>query len=214
MERQVKTTLISFSAAAVLAFASAAHAEPPLAGTGIANQANTSLQSITGGNEFTFEGGAPMAPGLPSFAGGPCSGASIGASTSLAGVAIGGGKTSMDDSCQRRNWVQTLIGASQHMPEQERTELLRIAIEVMKKDPYLTDAFTGLGYATPAAPAAGTNATLASQSEPATIKSHVPKFSQSCNIVAGGKIDKLVVAAIEAKGCTVTLRGESANDVK
>lgn len=205
----MKTKIVSSSFVAVLAVSSAALAADPLPANGIANQANTSLQSITGGNEFTFEGGAPMAPGLPSFAGGPCTGAAMGASTSVAGVAIGGGKTSIDDSCQRRNWVQTLIGASQHMPERERDELLRVAIEVMKKDPYLSDSFSGLGYAPPPADAKAGTPTLASKNEPASPKVAGPKFAETCTVVVGSDTNKLVVAAIEKKGCTVSLRGGS-----
>lgn len=196
--------LLAFGVSLALQITIAA-AEPLESGTVIGNEANTTLLSNTGGNEFTFEGGAANAPGLPSFAGGPCTGAAYGASTSLAGVAIGGGRTTMDDSCQRRNWVQTLVGASQHMPPEERAAMLRVAVEVMKDDPYLSGAFIDLGYKAPETEvAAEANTTLGTKSsnEPPTDV----VFAKTCNVVVAGNVEKTAVAALEAKGCRVDHR--------
>lgn len=110
-------------------------------------------QSSSGGNVFDFSssgGGrnAPPAPSLPSFAGGPCTGPGAGVSASGPGFAIGAGKSFEDEACQRRNWVQTLVGVSQHMPEVEANELKRVAIAIMMQDQYVGPAFEALGYDT------------------------------------------------------------------
>lgn len=109
-------------------------------------------QASSGGNVFDFSsnGGrnAPPAPNLPSFAGGPCTGPGTGLTASGPGFAIGGGKSFEDEACQRRNWVQTLVGVSQHMPEVEANELKRVAIAIMMQDKYVGPAFEALGYDT------------------------------------------------------------------
>ena len=110
-------------------------------------------QSSSGGNVFDFSNGGggrntPPAPALPSFAGGPCTGPGTGVSASGPGFAIGAGKSFEDEACQRRNWVQTLVGVSQHMPEVEANELKRVAIALMMQDEYVRPAFEALGYDT------------------------------------------------------------------
>lgn len=75
-------------------------------------------------------------------------GVSGGLSASGPGFAIGGGRSFEDESCQRRNWVQTLVGVSQHMPELEANELKRVAIALMMQDEFVGPAFESLGYDT------------------------------------------------------------------
>lgn len=107
-------------------------------------------QAQSGGNVFDFSssGGrnAPPGPNLPSFAGGPCTGPGTGVSASGPGFSVGAGKSFEDEACQRRNWVQTLVGVSQHMPEVEANELKRVAIAIMMQDKYVGPAFEALGY--------------------------------------------------------------------
>lgn len=114
---------------------------------GVDSQTQSDAAAMSGGNVFDFSNSRsnPNAPGLPSFGGGPCVGEGMAASTSLAGVAIGGGKSTIDDSCQRRNWVQALIGASQHMKPEDASILMRVAVEVMRDDPYLAGPMERVG---------------------------------------------------------------------
>jgi hypothetical protein len=105
--------------------------------------ANVTVQSISGGGASYRM--TPNAPGLPSFAGGPCIGTSTSASGALPGVSFGGGVSKEDEACQRRNWVQTLIGASQHMSPEDSLFMKRLAFEVMRDDEYLSPAFARLG---------------------------------------------------------------------
>lgn len=109
--------------------------------------ANVTVQSITGGGSSYRM--TPNAPGMPTFAGGPCIGASMAASGAIPGVSIGGGVSKEDESCQRRNWVQTLIGASQSMSPEDALFMKRLAFEVMRDDEYLSPAFARLGVAPP-----------------------------------------------------------------
>ena len=104
----------------------------------------------TGTNVFDFSGGGgkpvPNGPPLPSFAGGPCIGSSASLGGSGPGFSIGGGIAREDESCQRRTWVQTLIGASQHMTPEEAYQMRRLAFEIMREDEYLAGAFQRMGY--------------------------------------------------------------------
>jgi|GEM_PF-1412303 len=109
--------------------------------------ANVTVQSISGGGASYRM--TPNAPGLPSFAGGPCIGTSASASGALPGVSFGGGVSKEDEACQRRNWVQTLIGASQHMSPEDSLFMKRLAFEVMRDDEYLSPAFARLGVTPP-----------------------------------------------------------------
>lgn len=118
----------------------------------VTSDPESSSSAQSGGNVFDFSSDSgrntPSAPNLPGFAGGPCTGPGAGVSASGPGFAIGAGKSFEDEACQRRNWVQTLIGASQHMPEAEANELKRVAIAIMMQDKYVGEAFTSLGYDT------------------------------------------------------------------
>lgn len=166
-------------------------------------RADAGAQSISGGNIFDFSSGAsrPPAPGLPSFAGGPCTGPSFGASTSVGGVAVGAGRSSLDESCQRRNWVQTLIGASQHMPPEEAKFLLRVSVEVMRDDPYLAPALERAGL-----PSVDAEETAIRDDDQAGSK-YVSSKTPSCAVLVSKNAPIEVVALIESRGCEVD-RGE------
>ena len=114
---------------------------------GVNTSSDNQATSSSGGNSFDLSNNqnSPAAPGMPSFAGGPCAGEGTTGSTSLAGVAIGGGKMTLDESCQRRNWVQTLLGASQHMSNKDSQLMVRLAVEVMREDPYLAGPMERVG---------------------------------------------------------------------
>jgi hypothetical protein len=104
------------------------------------------VQSVGGGSDYRM---TPNAPGMPSFAGGPCIGTAVSASAAIPGVSLGGGSSTEDEACQRRNWVQTLLGASQHMSPEDSLFMKRLAIEVMRDDKYLSPAFSRLGVEAP-----------------------------------------------------------------
>jgi hypothetical protein len=163
-------------------------------------RADAGAQSISGGNVFDFSGAEsrPPAPGLPSFAGGPCTGSSFGASTSLAGVAVGAGRSSIDESCQRRNWVQTLIGASQHMPPEEAKFLLRVSVEVMRDDPYLSDALERAGL-----PAPDDEEEAARKEEGNARGANLSTKSSTCRVMVSENAPLQVIALMEARGCSV-----------
>lgn len=118
------------------------------------NASNDNANSATvntGNNVFDFSSdgrNTPNGPPLPSFAGGPCLGTSASIGGSAPGISIGGGYSKEDEACQRRNWVQTLIGASQHMSPEEAQLMRRLALEIMREDEFLSGAFERLGYPT------------------------------------------------------------------
>ena len=122
---------------------SAALAQSDLYGVDTTNTANAGSNS--GGNSFDFSTNVPSGPAMAAFAGGPCTGAGTTASTSVAGLSVGAGRMALDDSCQRRNWVQTLLGASQHMTAEESRMMVRLAVEVMRDDPFLAGPMERVG---------------------------------------------------------------------
>lgn len=185
--------------------------------------------ALSGGNVFDFSNSRsnPPAPGLPSFAGGPCAGEGAAASTSIAGVALGGGRSTLDESCQRRNWVQTVIGASQHMNEADARIMMQLAVEVMREDPYLAgplervgigsfnvdgvkksesnrkkiEDIRGTSVSSRAVGEAGSSATTAE------ISSRSVRFAPSC-IVAANTVPSSTIEMFHAKGCDVIISGE------
>jgi hypothetical protein len=165
--------------------------------------ADAGAQAIVGGNIFDFSSNGtprPPAPGLPSFAGGPCTGASFGASTSVAGVAFGSGGSELDESCQRRNWVQTLIGAAQHMPPEEAKILLRLAVETMRDDPYLKGGFERIGI--PSVEEAKADPKPAG----ATSNPNLSSKSSTCRVMVSANAPKASVGYLEARGCEVVVQ--------
>lgn len=176
-------------------------------------------QSSSGGNVFDFSNNSgrntPPGPNLPSFAGGPCMGVSGGVSAAGPGFAIGGGRSYEDEACQRRNWVQTLIGVSQHMPEVEANELKRLAIAVMMQDEYLAPAFASLGYnpvVPPGAqqqPAASSSQNIQSQrSRRAQIPSQVAPaaMASGCVVVVPANASAQFKSLVARRGCQIRTR--------
>ncbi len=188
-----------------------------VSGITASNSVGNDASSQSGGNVFDFSsgGGKSMgyAPGLPSFAGGPCMGVSGGVSASLPGFGIGGGRSFDDISCQRRNWVNTLLGAASLMPETEGRELKRVAIVVMMQDPILGPAFAQLGYdveqpGNEVSSAKG-NVMVAATGLAATPRSAAPSvgaMSRECSTVVPKNATPAFIKLIEQRGCTVDVR--------
>jgi hypothetical protein len=181
-------------------------------------ESNSTAQS--GGNVFDFSssGGrnTPPGPSLPSFAGGPCMGVSGGISAAGPGFAIGGGRSFEDKACQRRNWVQTLVGVSQHMPAAEASELKRVAITLMMQDEFLAPAFAALGYNTekPGQPRQATTQVAAANeaaSQPAR-RSEAARtpvrgaMNQGCVTVVPASASPSFIKLLEQRGCAVEAR--------
>jgi hypothetical protein len=174
--------------------------------------ANVTVQSISGGGASYRM--TPNAPGMPSFAGGPCIGTSVSASGAIPGVSFGGGASKEDDACQRRNWVQALIGASQHMSSNDALFMKRLAFEVMRDDEYLAPAFARLGVAPTIQPtrskagAAGPEASKGS--EPRTRSAPEPRpiarASKSCVTVLAESAPAQMKSLLSRQGCEVIAR--------
>lgn len=173
-------------------------------------------QSQSGGNVFDFSsgGGRNTVPGpnLPSFAGGPCMGVSGGVSVGGPGFSVGGGRSYEDKACQRRNWVQTLVGVSQHMPAAEANELKRVAIALMMQDEYLAPAFAALGHdvsnpgqaqrpqAASAAPVQRSNPAPARRANQPAV------MAQNCVAVVPANASPEFSRLVSARGCNVRTR--------
>lgn len=177
------------------------------------------VQSISGGGSSYRM--TPNAPGMPSFAGGPCMGTSVSASTAIPGVSFGGGISKEDEACQRRNWVQTLIGASQHMSPEDSLFMKRLVFEVMRDDEYLAPAFARLGVAPPtntvkknfwgqpkttpnSAVAAGSSETVARAAISAARP--VARAAESCVIVVAESAPLQMKDLLSSRGCEVLAR--------
>lgn len=190
---------------------------------GVTTTTDNTATSSSGGNQFDLSNNenTPAAPGMPSFAGGPCTGAGTTASTSLAGVALGGGKTTLDESCQRRNWVQTLLGASQHMTPKESELMVRLAVEVMREDPYLAGPMERVGLGSTNAKGfeeavknqqelvdakKAASAAKAEQKGAVVVSSMSVRFEPTC-VVAMNKVPKGVASFLQAKSCTIKPTG-------
>jgi hypothetical protein len=181
-------------------------------------ESNSTAQS--GGNVFDFSssGGrnTPPGPSLPSFAGGPCMGVSGGVSAAGPGFAIGAGRSFEDKACQRRNWVQTLVGVSQHMPAAEASELKRVAITLMMQDEFLAPAFAALGYDTekpgqPRQAASSVAAVTGAASQPArqieAVRTPVRgAMNQDCVTVVPASASPNFIKLLENRGCAVQTR--------
>lgn len=191
---------------------------------GVTTTTNNQATSSSGGNQFDMSNNenSPAAPGMPSFAGGPCTGAGSTASTSVAGVALGGGKTTLDDSCQRRNWVQTLLGASQHMTQKESELMVRLAVEVMREDPYLAGPMERVGLGSTNAKGfedavknqqelvdakKAASAAKAEQKDAVVVSSMSVRFEPTC-VVAMNKVPKGVASFLQAKSCAIKPTGD------
>lgn len=176
-------------------------------------------QSSSGGNVFDFSSGGgrntPPGPNLPSFAGGPCTGPGGGVSASGPGFSVGGGRSFEDKACQRRNWVQTLVGVSQHMPQVEANELKRVAIAIMMQDEYVGPAFEALGYDTsrPGQPQPRPQMSAFSAAQPRAAQPVVTQqrqqqpvrasMSENCVAVVPANASQQFRQLVAARGCEI-----------
>ena len=162
--------------------------------------------------DFSSSGGrnTPPAPSLPSFAGGPCLGIGGGLSASGPGFAIGAARGFEDESCQRRNWVQTIIGVSQHMPESDANELKRVAVMLMMQDDYVAPAFAALGHDMSQAqnkPSGDTAASVQAPSRSVRPASAEPaRMAQGCEVVVPQSASAEFVSLVSARGCRIARR--------
>ena len=190
-----------------------------VSGITASNSVGNDAQSMSGGNVFDFSNKSQSmgnAPSLPSFAGGACMGVSGGVSASLPGFGIGGGRSFDDEACQRRNWVQTLIGAAEHMPQVEANELKRVAIVVMMQDKILAPAFSELGYnvsapgtevssAHPRANGARMS-TSANSNTDRRVDASLGAMTANCAVVVPKNASAKFEAMVAKRGCTITRR--------
>jgi hypothetical protein len=187
-----------------------------VSGLTASNQNGNDAQAQSGGNVFDFSNKSKSmgnAPSLPSFAGGACMGVSGGVSASLPGIGIGGGRSFDDESCQRRNWVQTLIGAAERMPQNEANELKRVAIVVMMQDPILAPAFRELGYnvAAPGTEVSSAKAHSAPSSAKSSnnrqvVKASVGAMAENCTVVLPKNASAAFEAMVASRGCLTSRR--------
>lgn len=211
---------VYFSAPAFAQNATPGTATSVEAVTDVNMQANPASNSTaqSGGNVFDFSNNSgrntPPGPGLPSFAGGPCMGVSGGVSAAGPGFAIGAGRSFEDESCQRRNWVQTLVGVAQHMPPMEANELKRVAIALMMQDAFVGPAFEALGYDTSrpgqpqrrVAPVAEAAPSQALERQP-TVRAPVRgAMNAGCSTVIPANASNDFKNLLERRGCAVTIR--------
>lgn len=198
-------------------------AGPAFAGTeaqNLQNQTETSVISSPQTNvlsqnafDFSSSGGGrntPPAPSLPSFSGGPCLGVGGGLSASGPGFAIGAARGFEDVACQRRHWVQTIIGASQHMPENDANELKRVAIMLMMQDEYVAPAFAALGHDMSRAqnkPERATETSARAPSRSVRPEAAQPaRMAQGCELVVPKTVSAEFVSLVSARGCDIARR--------
>jgi len=185
-----------------------------VSGISASNSVGNDASSQSGGNVFDFSNKSKsmgIGPGMGSFAGGPCMGVSGGVSASLPGFGIGGGRSFDDVSCQRRNWVNTLLGAASLMPDVEGRELKRVAIVVMMQDPILGPAFKQLGYnvdqpGTEVTSAKGHVAAEPASTQPHKIEASVGAMTTVCSAVVPKNATPAFIKLIEKRGCVVDVR--------
>lgn len=162
------------------------------------------VQSISGGSSMRA---TPNAPGLASFAGGPCIGTSMAASSAIPGVSFGGGVSKEDESCQRRNWIQTLIGASQHMSPEDSLLMTRLAFQIMREDKYLAGPMARVGIplleddqASKNAEKDAVNSGKAPKAEP------VAHIAPVCTVVVPSSRPEGLSSLLALRGCAVVRR--------
>jgi hypothetical protein len=186
-----------------------------VSGLTASNQNGNDASSASGGNVFDFSNKSKSmgnAPSLPSFGGGACMGVSGGISASIPGLGIGGGRSYDDESCQRRNWVQTLIGAAELMPQKESNELKRVAIVVMMQDPILAPAFRELGYnvkepGTEVSSGKGQRVSAnANLDEKSPVIASFGTMAENCTVVLPKNTSAKFEAIVVARGCAISRR--------
>lgn len=212
------------AAGAVAAFLAAGPAHAQVQGAPNANS-DVNIDSTTevkndataqsGGNVFDFSStgrNAPPAPSVGAFGGNSCVGPGTAMSGSAPGFSIGYGRSFEDESCQRRNWVQTLLGSAQHMPEAEAQALKRVALELMMQDNYAGPAFEALGFeseakrrAREAEARAAAEAAAAERAAPVRRASEprVGRMAQNCTVVLPTGAPAAMASVLSARNCRV-----------
>lgn len=184
------------------------------------NQSNPVAQVVV--NSITGSGSSykmpPNAPSISGFAGGPCTGTTTGGSGAIAGLSLGVGRSETDDSCQRRNWIQTLLGAAQHMSPEDSAFMTRLAVEVMRDDAYLSGPFQRLGVAPPAATGKSIAASFVSNDQKPAVAAQKPAVqakpvklaadhvSKSCLVVGAETMPASVKTLFAARGCEILVK--------
>lgn len=184
------------------------------------NQSNPVAQVVV--NSITGSGSSykmpPNAPSISGFAGGPCTGVTTGGSGAIAGLSLGMGRSETDDSCQRRNWIQTLLGAAQHMSPEDSAFMTRLAVEVMRDDAYLSGPFQRLGVASPSATGKSIAASFVGNApkpvqaqQRSAVKISAPKLaadhvSKSCLVVGAETMPASVKTLFAARGCQILVK--------
>lgn len=168
----------------------------------------------SGGNVFDFSssGGrnAPPAPSVGAFGGNSCVGPGTAVSGSAPGFSVGYGRSFEDEACQRRNWVQTLLGSAQHMPEAEAEALKRVALELMMQDEYAGPAFEALGFESAAkrkereaAARADAEAASATRRAPREPEQRLGRMAEACTVVVPAGAPAAMKALLESQNCRV-----------
>lgn len=208
--------ILSLAAFAFCMMSSVVLAEPNLgtfdgtANSDSAAEAGANNVTTVGGNNFDFSNSNSSLrvspPGLANIAAGPCGGGGVTGSLSVTGVALGVGKQKIDESCDRRAWVQTLLGAAQQVSDQDATILRAVAVKVMQGDPIVGDAFSELGYGDDAVKAAAPK-NKASKKDKAQPNVHLSTQSspaaEQCNVAVEHSAPAAYIAAVKARGCDV-----------
>ena len=200
-------------------FASVAAADPTGGGSASSNvnvDGNTDVKNEaaaqSGGNIFDFSSGGrpntPPAPSVGAFGGNSCVGPGTAVSGSAPGFSVGYGRSFEDESCQRRNWVQTLLGSAQHMPETEAAALKRVALELMMQDEYAGPAFEALGFESAAKrkereAVARADAESAPRRAPQDTGPRMGRMAEACTIVVPVGAPAAMKALLAQQNCKV-----------
>lgn len=174
---------------------------------------NNDATAQSGGNVFDFSSNgrnAPPAPSVGAFGGNACVGPGTAISGSAPGFSLGYGRSYEDESCQRRNWVQTLLGTAQHMPDEEAAALKRVALELMMQDEYAGPAFEALGFESAAkrkereaAARADAEAASATRRAPREPEQRLGRMAEACTVVVPAGAPAAMKALLESQNCQV-----------
>jgi hypothetical protein len=132
------------------------------------------------------------------------------ASSALPGVSLGAGMSKEDESCQRRNWIQTLIGAAQHMSPEDALIMNRLAFQIMREDKYLSGPMARVGI--PSLPEDNPKygntpkPTVLSKAAAAPVAKPVARLASVCTVVVPKSRPDAMVALLSARGCAVVVK--------
>lgn len=182
-----------------------------------ASDAHAANTTMVGGNNFDFSSNSDGSlrvppPGLANIAAGPCSGGGVTGSLSVTGVALGVGKQKIDESCDRRAWVQTLLGAAQQMNDKDGQVLRAVAVKVMEGDPIVGEAFDAVLGRTPddkkakgAAQERAADAGTPKKVGLSISSQNADTAENTCLIAASAASPVAYLNAIKARGCQIRM---------